>query len=232
MQGAVGSSLLLLRLSRRAPRRTLAEALAGVHLWRSLHVLLRCIQRHISTGSRRRHLPSPCSVICQQTGEVSAAAGAGIYFEERRGLLTSLWLLLQAQVGSPPLHGCDCIACIVAELMQHGTLQIMHWVPLRGRPDACLAPAPSTPCRAATPCPPVHWRQVMLADSLPVELYRTTFMSCRFGMSCPLPFGRSCWPTACRPSCTARSAPSMPTCCPKAWAAARCWCSGWRSLCG
>ena len=35
-----------------------------------------------------------------QTGEVSAAAGAGIYFEERRGLLTSLWLLLQAQVGT------------------------------------------------------------------------------------------------------------------------------------
>ena len=35
-----------------------------------------------------------------QTGEVSAAAGAGIYFEERRGLLTSLWLLLQAQVGA------------------------------------------------------------------------------------------------------------------------------------
>ncbi|KAL4441042.1 hypothetical protein ABPG77_010473 [Micractinium sp. CCAP 211/92] len=34
----------------------------------------------------------------QETGEVSAAAGAGIYFEERRGLLTSLWLLLQAQV--------------------------------------------------------------------------------------------------------------------------------------
>lgn len=36
----------------------------------------------------------------QETGEVSAAAGAGIYFEERRGLLTSLWLLLQAQVMS------------------------------------------------------------------------------------------------------------------------------------
>ncbi|KAL4853554.1 Nuclear pore complex protein NUP205 [Chlorella vulgaris] len=36
----------------------------------------------------------------QETGEVSAAAGAGIYFEERRGLLTSLWLVLQAQVMS------------------------------------------------------------------------------------------------------------------------------------
>jgi hypothetical protein len=31
---------------------------------------------------------------------VSAAAGAGVYFEERRGLLASLWLLLQAQVMS------------------------------------------------------------------------------------------------------------------------------------
>lgn len=35
---------------------------------------------------------------------MSAAAGAGIYFEERRGLLTSLWLLLQAQVGGDALR--------------------------------------------------------------------------------------------------------------------------------
>ncbi len=41
------------------------------------------------------------SPLALQTGEVSAAAGAGIYFEERRGLLTSLWLVLQAQVLSP-----------------------------------------------------------------------------------------------------------------------------------
>jgi len=44
--------------------------------------------------------PTPAALVSSlpQTGEVSAAAGAGIYFEERRGLLTSLWLLLQAQV--------------------------------------------------------------------------------------------------------------------------------------
>lgn len=40
-------------------------------------------------------LPPPCVL---QLGEVSAAAAAGLYFEERRALLSSLWLLLQAQV--------------------------------------------------------------------------------------------------------------------------------------
>lgn len=37
-----------------------------------------------------------CGVV--QLGEVSAAAAAGLYFEERRAQLASLWLLLQAQV--------------------------------------------------------------------------------------------------------------------------------------
>jgi hypothetical protein len=46
-------------------------------------------------------ISSRVSPLAWQTGEVSAAAGAGIYFEERRGLLTSLWLVLQAQVLSP-----------------------------------------------------------------------------------------------------------------------------------
>ena len=37
-----------------------------------------------------------------QRNEVSAAVAAGVYFEERRSLLVSLWMLLQAQVGPPP----------------------------------------------------------------------------------------------------------------------------------
>ena len=37
-----------------------------------------------------------------QRNEVSAADAAGVYFEERRSLLVSLWMLLQAQVGPPP----------------------------------------------------------------------------------------------------------------------------------
>ena len=44
-----------------------------------------------------------------QTGEVSAAAGAGIFFEERRGVLNSLWLLLQAQAR------CRVVSCHVAK---------------------------------------------------------------------------------------------------------------------
>ncbi|KAI7838926.1 hypothetical protein COHA_007288, partial [Chlorella ohadii] len=55
----------------------------------------------------------------QETGEVSAAAGAGIYFEERRGLLTSLWLLLQAQVMSgnslpPELYAAICLDWVMS----------------------------------------------------------------------------------------------------------------------
>jgi hypothetical protein len=38
------------------------------------------------------------SGILVQSGEVSAAAAAGLYCEERRALLSSLWMLLQAQV--------------------------------------------------------------------------------------------------------------------------------------
>ncbi len=40
-----------------------------------------------------------------QLGEVSAAAAAGLYFEERRALLCSLWMLLQAQVCDPGGRG-------------------------------------------------------------------------------------------------------------------------------
>ena len=52
-------------------------------------------------------LPATSSggVTLVQTGEVTATTGAGVYFEERRGILSSLWLLLQAQVmaaGSMP----------------------------------------------------------------------------------------------------------------------------------
>ena len=43
-------------------------------------------------------LDVPPAPPCLQLGEVSAAAAAGLYFEERRALLSSLWLLLQAQV--------------------------------------------------------------------------------------------------------------------------------------
>jgi hypothetical protein len=48
---------------------------------------------------------------------VSAAAGAGVYFEERRGLLSSLWLLLQAQVGT--FHCSQFLVLFAVECSAH-----------------------------------------------------------------------------------------------------------------
>ena len=107
---------------------------------------------------RDRPPPPPPSPSCLplQTGEVSAAAGAGQYCEERRAQLTSLWLLLQAQVPDgrrPPL-------------------------PRPSGLPACLAPhrTPALPTLHRPPHPP-HPRhhfpsQVLSAGSLPPALYQ------------------------------------------------------------
>eukprot|EP00887_Chlorella_sp_A99_P002898 scaffold6.g2898.t1 len=62
-----------------------------------------------------------CVLVAQaETGEVSAATGAGIYFEERRGVLTALCLLLQAQVmsvGSLPPAVAEAVQTFNGELL-------------------------------------------------------------------------------------------------------------------
>ena len=83
----------------------------GARCRRSL-VFLRCAHAAVT--------PAPACTDASQTGEVSAAAGAGIYFEERRGLLTSLWLLLQAQVRARARGSCCFMCTVLLPLLLHG----------------------------------------------------------------------------------------------------------------
>lgn len=114
---------------------------------------------------------------------MSAAAGAGIYFEERRGLLTSLWLLLQAQVGTGRVATLGSWAA--GQQAGAGRAAGLHRLLCccSGAARCGLCAVAATPCAlpASKRCPhrpalttshpTAPSAQVMSGDSLPPELY-------------------------------------------------------------
>lgn len=108
---------------------------------------------------------------------MSAAAGAGIYFEERRGLLTSLWLLLQAQVLGWGRVGSSWWQVGMGCMQYSASLHAACWRSGSPRWVAAPAPPPRNPPPPATHPPPqphphLPLCQVMSADSLSPEVYQ------------------------------------------------------------
>lgn len=76
-----------------------------------------------SWGSHTDGRPRRSLVLdCVQRGEVSSEVAAGLYFEERRALLGTLWRLLQAQALEP------------ADEPQHAGVQALYPWTLRPKP--------------------------------------------------------------------------------------------------